>query len=77
MAVVIPYLVGVVTAPLVAKAARGTVKAAIGVGLQAKKLAAEAAEDFQDLAMEANAEMAAARAGTGSSTTIVTERKKV
>ncbi|MGH3981396.1 MAG: DUF5132 domain-containing protein [Pseudonocardiaceae bacterium] len=76
MAVVIPYLVGVVTAPLVAKAARGTVKAAIGVGLQAKKLAAEAAEDFQDLAMEANAEMAAARAGTGSST-IVTERKKV
>lgn len=62
----VPYLIGLVTAPLVAKIIkpilRGTVKTSVEVGLQMKKLAAEAAEDFQDLAAEANAEMAAAEA---------------
>jgi len=61
---VVPYLIGLVTAPLVVKVikplARSTAKATIEVGLQAKKLAAEAAEDLQDLAAEASAEMAAA-----------------
>lgn len=59
----VPYLIGLVTAPLVMKVAkpllRSTVKTTIEVGLQAKKLAAEAAEDFQDLAAEASAELAA------------------
>lgn len=59
-----PYLIGVVTAPLVVKIikplARSTVKATIEIGLQAKKLAAETAEDLQDLAAEASVEMAAA-----------------
>ena len=66
----VPYLIGLVTAPLVAKVAkpllRGTVKTTIAVGLQMKKLAAEAAEDLQDLAAEASAEMAAGKTGTRS-----------
>ena len=60
----IPYLLGLVTAPLVARLAkpvlRSTVKATIEIGLQARKIAAEAVEDLQDLAAEATAEMVAA-----------------
>lgn len=44
----VPYVVGVLTAPLVGKVlkpvVRGTVKAAVGVALQVKKAAAEAVE---------------------------------
>jgi Protein of unknown function (DUF5132) len=65
----VPYLIGLVTAPLVVKVVkpllRGTVKTTIEVGLQVKKLAAEAAEDLQDLAAEASAEMAAAEMTAG------------
>jgi hypothetical protein len=61
---VITYLIGLVSAPLVAKVAqpiaRSVVKATIEFGLQARKLAADAAEDLQDLVAEATAEMAAA-----------------
>ena len=60
----IPYLLGLVTAPLVAKLAkpvlRSTIKATIEIGLQAQKIAAEAVEELQDLAAEATAEMVAA-----------------
>lgn len=68
---VVPYLIGLATAPLVVKIikplARSTVKATIEIGLQAKKLAAETAEDLQDLAAEASVEMAAAETnGRGS-----------
>ncbi|MGH3929314.1 MAG: DUF5132 domain-containing protein [Pseudonocardiaceae bacterium] len=62
--VLTPYLIGLVTAPLVAKVVkpllRGTVKTTVGLALQAKKLAAEAVEDVQDLAAEASAEMVSA-----------------
>lgn len=51
------YVIGVVTAPLVAMAAkpilRGTVKATVGVGLQMKKVAAEARDEVHVLAAEA------------------------
>jgi Protein of unknown function (DUF5132) len=82
----VPYLIGLVTAPLVVKVVkpllRGTVKTTIEVGLQAKKLGAEAVEDLQDLAAEASAEMAAAETGTRSGVSVtepkapVTEPKK-
>lgn len=58
------YLVGLVTAPLVGVVLkpllRGTVRTTVGVALQAKKAAAEVAEDLQDLVAEANAEFVAA-----------------
>ncbi len=58
--IAVPYLIGVVTAPLVAAVAkpilRGTVRATMGISLQAKKVAAEAREDFQALAAEARTE---------------------
>jgi Protein of unknown function (DUF5132) len=54
--VVTPYLVGVVTAPLVARVIkpmiRGITKAAVGVALEMRRAAAEAAEEFQDIAAE-------------------------
>lgn len=57
-AFVVPYVIGAVTAPLAAMVIkpilRGTVKTTIGVALQIKKLAAETAEDLQDLAAEAS-----------------------
>jgi uncharacterized protein DUF5132 len=63
----IPYLIGVVSAPLVTRIvqpiARSAVKTTIELGMQARKLAAEAAEDLQDLVAETNAEMAAAEVG--------------
>jgi hypothetical protein len=72
MAIVLPYLIGVVTAPLVAKVvkplARGTIKTTIGIGAQAKRLVAQTVEDFQDLAAEANAEVTATKAGSWSRT---------
>ncbi|MGH3983435.1 MAG: DUF5132 domain-containing protein [Pseudonocardiaceae bacterium] len=58
-----PYLIGVVTAPLVVKIVkpilRGTVKASVGLALEAKKAAAEAGEEFHALAIEASADKAA------------------
>jgi hypothetical protein len=70
MAIVLPYLIGVVTAPLVGKVvkpiARGTIKTTIVIGLQAKRLVAGTAEDLQDLVAEANAEVTATKGGTGS-----------
>lgn len=61
---VIPYLIGLVSAPLVAKVvqpiARSAVKSTIELGLQARKLAADAVEDLQDIVAETTAEMAAA-----------------
>ncbi|MGH3545339.1 MAG: DUF5132 domain-containing protein [Mycobacteriales bacterium] len=65
----VPYLVGAVTAPLVGAVikpiVRGTVKTTISIALEMKRLAAEAAEDVQDLAAEASADFVAAEtAGT-------------
>jgi len=58
-----PYVTGLITAPLlvgvVRPLVRGTVKTAVTIGLQTKKLAAEAREEFQDITAEASAEMAA------------------
>jgi hypothetical protein len=60
------YLLGVVTAPVARTALepllRNTVKATVGLALRAKKLAAEAGEELQDIAAEASFEMAAAEA---------------
>lgn len=60
----IPYLIGLVSAPLVTRIvqpiARSAVKTTIAFGMQARKLAAQAVEDLQDLVAEASAEMAAA-----------------
>ena len=57
-----PYLVGVVTAPLVAKIVnplvRGAVKASVGLALEVKKAAAEASEEIQGLAAEVSSEKA-------------------
>ncbi|MGH3797040.1 MAG: DUF5132 domain-containing protein [Pseudonocardiaceae bacterium] len=44
---------------------RGTVKTTVRAVLQVKKLAAEAAEDLQDLVAEANAEFVAAELQAG------------
>lgn len=67
-----PYLLGLVTAPLIAKVVkpilRGTVKTTVGLALQAKKLASEAVEDVQDLAAEASAEMVSAEAARSGQT---------
>lgn len=61
---VAPYLIGLVTAPLVLRVVkplfRNATKTTIEIGLKARKLAAEAIEDLQDLAAEANADVAAA-----------------
>jgi hypothetical protein len=63
MAVVAPYLIGVVTAPLVVKIikpiVRGTVKASVGLALEVKKAAAEAGEEFQGIAAEVSSDKAA------------------
>jgi hypothetical protein len=49
----IPYLIGLESAPLVTRIvqpiARSAVKTTIELGMQARKLAAQAAEDLQDL----------------------------
>jgi hypothetical protein len=76
----IPYLIGIVSAPLVAKIAqpiaRSAVKATIQFGLQARKLAAEAAEDLQDLAAEASAEMTVAEIGKTSGSSVAGSKKR-
>jgi hypothetical protein len=63
MPVLAPYLIGVVTAPLVVKIVkpivRGTVKATVGLALEVKKAAAEAGEEFQDIAAEVSSDKAA------------------
>ncbi|MDQ3761584.1 MAG: DUF5132 domain-containing protein [Actinomycetota bacterium] len=60
--IVTPYLLGVVTAPLVVRIAkpivRGTVKASVGLAMEAKKAAAEAGQEYRGLAAEASADMA-------------------
>jgi Protein of unknown function (DUF5132) len=52
MPVLVPYLIGVVTAPLAAKVVkpmlRGIVKTTAGVTLEAKRVAAEASEEAKD-----------------------------
>ena len=63
MPVLAPYLIGVVTAPLVVKIVkpivRGTVKATVGLALEVKRAAAEAGEEFQDIAAEVSSDKAA------------------
>ena len=63
MAVFAPYLICVVTAPLVVKifkpVLRGTVKASVGLALEVKKAAAEAGQEFHTLATEVSADKAA------------------
>ena len=58
------YLLGVITAPLVAKvlkpALRGVVKGSVGVALEVRKAAAEAGEELQDIAAEVQVERVAA-----------------
>ena len=71
MPILAPYVIGVVTAPLVGKVfkplLRGVVKATVGLALEVKKAAAEAGEELQDIAAEVSVEKAAdseaARAG--------------
>ena len=62
MAVLAPYLIGVVTAPLVAKVVkpvvRGVVKASVGLAIEVKKAAAEAGEEIQGLAAEVSSDKA-------------------
>jgi Protein of unknown function (DUF5132) len=62
------FLIGVVAAPLakgiVTPVLKVTVKTTVGMALQVRKWAEEAAEGVQDLAAEARADAAAA-AGTG------------
>lgn len=59
----VPFLVGVITAPLVGKIAKplmhGTVKTTMGIALQAKKVATEAVEDLQEFSAEVSAGFAA------------------
>lgn len=59
---IVPYLVGVVTAPLIVKIVkpvlRGVVRTTVGAALEVKKLAAEAAGDVQNLVAEASADFA-------------------
>lgn len=63
---VLPYVVGVATAPLIGKIVkpllRGAVKTTIEAGLQVKKLAAEAGQELQGLAAEASIDIAAKNA---------------
>jgi uncharacterized protein DUF5132 len=63
MPVLAPYVIGVVTAPLVVKVFkplfRGLVKTSVGVTLEAKRAASEMREEFQDIAAEAAFEKAA------------------
>ncbi|MGH3854830.1 MAG: DUF5132 domain-containing protein [Pseudonocardiaceae bacterium] len=55
---VTPYLLGVVTAPLMVKIfkpiVRGTVKASVGLAIEVKRAAAEAGQEYRTLAAEAS-----------------------
>ncbi len=53
---VVPFCVGVVSAPFLKPLVRVAAKATVKAALQAKKLAAEAAEELQDVVAEATAE---------------------
>jgi Protein of unknown function (DUF5132) len=61
--VVTPYLLGVVTAPLVVKifkpVVRGTVKASVGLAMEARRAAAEAGQEYRAIAAEESADLAA------------------
>ncbi|MGH3566772.1 MAG: DUF5132 domain-containing protein [Pseudonocardia sp.] len=52
---------------------RGTIKTTMRISLEVKKLAAEAAEDLQDLAAEASAEFIAAETKSGVSAAALPE----
>lgn len=54
-------VVGPAVFPIVKPFVRDAAKATIRMGLQLKRFAAEAAEDLEDLAAEAGAEVAAAK----------------
>lgn len=58
-----PFLFGVVAAPVVGAIFkpmfRGVVKGSVVLAMEAKKIAAEASEEFQDVAAEVSADMAA------------------
>lgn len=73
-----PYMLGLITAPFAAAVIkpllRSSVKAAVGIGLQVRKLAEEAREEFQDVAAEVSAEMAAAEAQRSGTTAPETRR---
>lgn len=60
--IVAPFLLGVVTAPLAVKIfkpiVRGTVKASVGLAMEAKRAAAEASLEYRELAAEASADLA-------------------
>lgn len=68
---VLPYSVGIITAPLVAKIVkqllRGAVKTTIGAGLQVKKLAAEASDELAGLISEVSTDMATNTAASAES----------
>jgi len=53
--VVISFVAGIVSAPYFKPLARRLVRASVGVALQMKRVAAGAAEEFQDIMAEANA----------------------
>jgi hypothetical protein len=76
----IPYLIGVVSAPLVTRIihpiARSAVKTTIELGMQARKLAAEAAEDLQDLVAETSAEMTSAEIEKKAGTTVYGPKRR-
>jgi hypothetical protein len=59
MPFVAPFLIGVVTAPLLAKILkpllRGAAKTTMAVALEVKKATAEAGEELQDIAAEVKA----------------------
>lgn len=59
---VLVYVAGVVTGPLIRPVAKGTVKGTIKAGLRVKRLAGEAAAEFQGLASEASASMGSSAA---------------
>ncbi|MGH2732143.1 MAG: DUF5132 domain-containing protein [Actinomycetota bacterium] len=71
-----PFLIGLVSAPLVKPLVRGAVKATVGLALRLKQLAAEASEEFQDIAAEASADFAGAEARRQSGVSKVTAPKK-
>lgn len=75
--IVLPYLIGVAVAPLIGMITkpliRGAIKTTIKISLEVKKLAAEAAEDLQDLAAEASAEFVTAKTKSGVSATALQE----
>ena len=77
----ITYLIGLVSAPLVAKVIqpvmRTAVKTTIEFGLQARKLAAEAAEDVQDIVAEARSEMAVAEMEKSPGASIANSRESL